>query len=635
MRASLAPSLVAAVLLVACFSNETPLDPARHAPPTGAMSPAIIPGASPVAEYALLWENKNQLSIGPGECNPNHEYLANSLMAYAEVLSGGNCAQYTKANLRIVPESGDGTPSPVTVQVTVEHTGTGAAGGCSSIGSLSPWMTLIEKCGPGSNGTYQVELLTNTSYRVETNAAGFENGASYRSTVTVALPAGSSVSLDVPFFSQRDDRWGSQEYDSAREWAPPDPPTIAYWGCNLTSIAMLLQYYGITTLPECKDNRCPDLVGLSVDPSNLNTWLLLEPFGYQFDGLVNPYAVVALAGRAETPLAYRSLPWDPVQLKREIDNGYPAIVDLDLGHIGLEGSHFVVASGFDDSDILVEDPDLRNAERLFETYGPTHRSIRTYTPVQTEDLSAIILSISPPIALTVTGPEAHPTAASRLLVPRRIDTPSAEYFLDAPLASDGETGATSGPGARGFHASSPGSGTYVIHVASDVLTEYQIAAYTLDRRAHPSVSLSRRTIDATATHTYLLGYSPEPGGETLLQLEVPIDIEPGSATNPVQCRNRNGVVPVAVTSTAHFDATELDHATVRFAGAAEVHLDKKTGAPRRHEEDVNGDDRTDLVFHFRLSDTSLQCDDVHGTLTGRLRDGLRVMGSDAIAMVNR
>jgi len=39
--------------------------------------------------------------------------------------------------------------------------------------------------------------------------------------------------------------------------------------------------------------------------------------------------------------------------------------------------------------------------------------------------------------------------------------------------------------------------------------------------------------------------------------------------------------------------------------ASETHVDKKTGESRRHEEDVDGDGDTDLVFHFRLSDTDL------------------------------
>jgi hypothetical protein len=54
------------------------------------------------------------------------------------------------------------------------------------------------------------------------------------------------------------------------------------------------------------------------------------------------------------------------------------------------------------------------------------------------------------------------------------------------------------------------------------------------------------------------------------------------------------------------------------------------GAAKRHEQDVNGDQLTDLVFHFRLNGTDFSCGDipsgdknviVTGTVTGLLTDG--------------
>jgi hypothetical protein len=114
---------------------------------------------------------------------------------------------------------------------------------------------------------------------------------------------------------------------------------------------------------------------------------------------------------------------------------------------------------------------------------------------------------------------------------------------------------------------------------------------------------------------------------------VGIDIKPGSDPNSIQCNNDAGVIAVAILSTDDFDATTVDHTTVTFEGATETHLDKKTGLPRRHEEDVDGDGDIDLVFHFRFGDSNLGCASTEATLVGETFDGTAIEGTDAVRMV--
>ena len=115
--------------------------------------------------------------------------------------------------------------------------------------------------------------------------------------------------------------------------------------------------------------------------------------------------------------------------------------------------------------------------------------------------------------------------------------------------------------------------------------------------------------------------------------EVGIDIKPGSAPNSINCTNDKGLIPVAILTTEDFDATTVDHTTVTFEGASEKHVNIFSGNPRRHEEDVDGDGDTDLVFHFRLGDTDLTCDSTEGTLTGENFDGQAIGGTDTVNMV--
>jgi len=63
-------------------------------------------------------------------------------------------------------------------------------------------------------------------------------------------------------------------------------------------------------------------------------------------------------------------------------------------------------------------------------------------------------------------------------------------------------------------------------------------------------------------------------------------------------------------------------------------VDKRTGQPRRHEKNVDGDGDTDLVFHIRLGDTALICESVEGIIKGETFDGLSIKGTDGIRMIS-
>ena len=113
-----------------------------------------------------------------------------------------------------------------------------------------------------------------------------------------------------------------------------------------------------------------------------------------------------------------------------------------------------------------------------------------------------------------------------------------------------------------------------------------------------------------------------------------LDIKPGTHPNSINCNNERGVIAVAILTYVDFDATTVDHTTVTFEGASETHENKRTGAPRRHEKDVDGDGDTDLVFHFRRGDTVLTCDSTEGTLAGETFDGQAIEFTDVILMIS-
>jgi VCBS repeat-containing protein len=138
----------------------------------------------------------------------------------------------------------------------------------------------------------------------------------------------------------------------------------------------------------------------------------------------------------------------------------------------------------------------------------------------------------------------------------------------------------------------------------------------------------------------LNGVVVDPGTPALKPLQVQIDIKPGDGTSAVNLDSQ-GVIAVAVLSSATFDARQVSVGSVRFAGAAAVGWAL---------EDVNGDGRLDLVLNFRTQDTTLRAlyaqllaDDVDAdgvldsshqaasiTLTGSTTTQQQFQGSDSI-----
>jgi len=85
------------------------------------------------------------------------------------------------------------------------------------------------------------------------------------------------------------------------------------------------------------------------------------------------------------------------------------------------------------------------------------------------------------------------------------------------------------------------------------------------------------------------------------------------------------VIPVALLSTANFDATTLNVLTTTFGlgAATEAH-------EMGHIEDANGDGVDDLVLHFRTQETGINSAEL--CITGETTDGTPIQGCDTITL---
>jgi len=113
-------------------------------------------------------------------------------------------------------------------------------------------------------------------------------------------------------------------------------------------------------------------------------------------------------------------------------------------------------------------------------------------------------------------------------------------------------------------------------------------------------------------------------------LTVQIDIKPGGFPNSINQGSR-GTVPVAIFSTATFDARTLDPTTVTLA-SAQVVL-KGNGTLMSSVEDVDADGLLDLVVHVETEALQLSETDTEAVLEGKTSDGTAIRGIDSVRVV--
>jgi YVTN family beta-propeller protein len=113
-------------------------------------------------------------------------------------------------------------------------------------------------------------------------------------------------------------------------------------------------------------------------------------------------------------------------------------------------------------------------------------------------------------------------------------------------------------------------------------------------------------------------------------IEVTIDIKPGSFPNSINPRGR-GRIPVAILSSAHFDApAEVATTSLTFGRTGD---ERSLGFCNSSPEDVDGDGLLDLVCHFTTLLTGFQPGDTEGVLKGQTGGGTPLMGADSVRIV--
>jgi hypothetical protein len=115
-------------------------------------------------------------------------------------------------------------------------------------------------------------------------------------------------------------------------------------------------------------------------------------------------------------------------------------------------------------------------------------------------------------------------------------------------------------------------------------------------------------------------------------IQVAIDIKPGSDPNSINLGSV-GVIPVAIFSTAGFDATTIDPFSVDLNGATVKIVGNKNLKPLCNPEDVDGDGLVDLVCKVYTVDFIVEPGESVAELHGMTVGGEEIIGQDFIRIV--
>jgi hypothetical protein len=172
--------------------------------------------------------------------------------------------------------------------------------------------------------------------------------------VIAQAPAAADESLGVGVIGQQESRWASAQLGASAQ------ESIGSAGCAVTSVAMLLAYYGVQT-----------------SPRRLNDWLTANG-GYAEGDLL-----IWTRLSDYVPNRFRYTGWHSPEasvINAELDAGRPVVAEVRLG----SNQHFIVLAGRSRDDYTINDPWFDDSVTLRARYGDPRSaivSIRTFAGI--------------------------------------------------------------------------------------------------------------------------------------------------------------------------------------------------------------------------------------------------------------
>ena len=174
--------------------------------------------------------------------------------------------------------------------------------------------------------------------------------------VAVSSPASAVAdsSMTIAVMGQQDGAWAGAPLGSSAT------DSIGSAGCAITSVTMMLRYYGMNT-----------------DPGAFNAWLTANG-GYAFDDQLIWDAVTSYSGGRVAFSNWLGPDLGPIE--GELDAGRPVVAEVRLGG----NQHFVLLTGYStEGGLEINDPWFADSVSFSDRYGDPASgivSIRTFMP---------------------------------------------------------------------------------------------------------------------------------------------------------------------------------------------------------------------------------------------------------------
>ena len=428
-------------------------------------------------------------------------------------------------------------------------------------------------------------------------------------------PTPTPIILNVPMFKQTDLNWSGHEYDSGNSQSLWCGQTIGDCGCALSSVSMILKYFGIDK----------DLDGNPTNPSTVNNYFKKNTkcntegcvsLGYRFGNLwwasVGNYSADSYSKYGTQKIIFQGYDnyYDYNQVSDEIYNNRPVSLKVP----GTQ--HWVVAKGIDDNSFLINDPAYPRLALNDPAYQNNALAMRRFHKTSS-DFSSFEVTAKLPSQILVTDSSGRRTGFDKATGNTLKEIPNSTYFFEDAYSNPGldDPLPPNGTGINSAFITTPPDEIYKVEIVLPVGEEYSFAVYGTDVDASTLFELYEGSNKSNENNMYTFRYRPTPGGNILTQ-KIDINVKRHTDHNKIVSKS-NGLIEIAILSSKIFDApNDIIKDTLTFGKTGD---EKSFDKCIDNHQDVNKDGYGDLVCFFRINKTDISIIDGENQI-GILKD---------------
>ena len=109
-------------------------------------------------------------------------------------------------------------------------------------------------------------------------------------------------------------------------------------------------------------------------------------------------------------------------------------------------------------------------------------------------------------------------------------------------------------------------------------------------------------------------------------MRVSIDVKPGDTPTTIE-PGRQGMIPIAILSTAQFDASTVDASTIRIGPTG-----TEATIFRSNMDDVDRDGKIDMLLLVRVQEMAIKCGNTTIILKAKTKAGRQIEGSEVVKL---